>query len=224
MAFSILFEKKFYVSSLDIFGRHISVIFIKTDFSIRLGFNHRSVNEFWWFFSGASGQNSTAGWWSSKTTRNRYLSPTAENTASTAWSILFLKSWASLAWTLHCGKTSREKSNASRSWANTFTMKIYTNQKNQFENGETFRRLSRDSEVLFLVIDLKFKIAIKIISTGWKTFKLIRISAVGFSFIKIIFYWVCVKNFINWNNFSYDTLRHSIETLFMEYIIFNSPK
>ena len=183
--------KKFDVSSLDIFGRHISIIFIKTDFSIRLGFNHRSVNEFWWFFSGASGQNSTAGWWSSKTTRNRYLSPTAENTASTAWSILFLKSLASLAWTLHCEKTSREKSNASRSWANTFTMKIYTNQKNQFENGETFRRLSRDSEVLFLVIDLKFKIAIKIISTGWKTFKLIRISALGFSFIKIIFYCVC---------------------------------
>ena len=26
-------------------------------------------------------------------------------------------------------------------------MKIYTNQKTQFENGETFRRLSRDSEV-----------------------------------------------------------------------------
>ena len=28
-------------------------------------------------------------------------------------------------------------------------MKIYTNQKTQFENGETFRRLSRDSEVIF---------------------------------------------------------------------------
>lgn len=29
-------------------------------------------------------------------------------------------------------------------------MKIYTNQKTQFENGETFRRLSRDSEVGFV--------------------------------------------------------------------------
>ena len=28
-------------------------------------------------------------------------------------------------------------------------MKIYTNQKTQFENGETFRRLSRDSEAKF---------------------------------------------------------------------------
>lgn len=81
---------KFDLSCLDSFGRNLGLIFIKTYFSIRLGFNHRSVNEFWWFFSGASGQNSTAGWWSSKTTRNRYLSPTAENTASTVWSILFL--------------------------------------------------------------------------------------------------------------------------------------
>ena len=31
-------------------------------------------------------------------------------------------------------------------------MKIYTNQKTQFENGETFRRLSRDSEVKFVRI------------------------------------------------------------------------
>ena len=29
-------------------------------------------------------------------------------------------------------------------------MKIYTNQKTQFENGETFRRLSRDSEVILI--------------------------------------------------------------------------
>ena len=31
-------------------------------------------------------------------------------------------------------------------------MKIYTNQKTQFENGETFRRLSRDSEARYFNI------------------------------------------------------------------------
>ena len=53
-----------------------------------------------------------------------------------------IQKWEKTAW-----KTSRNTS----SGKGDEMAKIYTNQKTQFENGETFRRLSRDSEVKLFI-------------------------------------------------------------------------
>ena len=58
-----------------------------------------------------------------------------------------IQKWEKTAW-----KTSRNTWRGKRDEM----AKIYTNQKTQFENGETFRRLSRDSEVNLLIETILF--------------------------------------------------------------------